>query len=181
MSSVLPRVGRRRGRRRFLAEGTRAAVAGTREAEDLRNERLAVVEIAQMIHVGINLEREANGLSRLAWDDDLAFLATAHSLDMVERGYYAHRTPEGLGPTDRLHALGFSCRNSYSYGVAENINAEIWNGSVPEVAAEAVGTWMSSAGHRMNVLGRRYHSTGIGVWFGYWEGWRAVYMTQVFC
>ena len=41
--------------------------------------------------------------------------------------------------------------------------------------------WLTSPGHRTNLLGKQYDHTGIGVSFGRWRGYSAVYVTQVFC
>ena len=40
---------------------------------------------------------------------------------------------------------------------------------------------MSSPGHRTNLLGRQYDRTGVDASFGTWRGYKAVYLTQVFC
>ena len=158
---------------------------GTREERQARAELEAVAKAADIelkVHAGINAERARNGVDpQLSWDDQLGAVARAHSEDMTGRGYFSHDTPEGMGPSDRIDRAGYSCWKGSHYGVAENIAIEIASGDLDEVAAEAVQSWMDSPGHRTNLLGRQYDRTGIGVSFGKWKGYDAVYLTQVFC
>ena len=140
-----------------------------------------VSDLELKVHAGINAERTKQGRSPLEWDAGLASVARAHSDDMTSRRYFSHDTPEGLDPTDRLHRAGLSCRKGYRYGIAENIAIETALRSLDRAAAEAVQGWVNSPGHRTNLLGREYDRTGIGASFGTWRGYRAVYLTQVFC
>ena len=141
-----------------------------------------VAELERKVHDGINAERAAmRGLRQLQWDDRLNVIARDHSEDMTERGYFAHDTPEGLGPTERATKAGYSCRKGYSYGLAENITVELMSNDMDKLAAAAVQSWVGSPGHRANLLGRQYDRTGVGASFGKWKGYKAVYLTQVFC
>ena len=141
----------------------------------------SVAELERQVHDGINSERAKNGGSPLRWATRLAAVARAHSDDMTDRGYFSHDTPEGLGLSDRIDRAGYSCWKGSHYGVAENIAIETTSGGLDRVAAEAVRGWMNSPGHRSNLLGRQYDRTGVGVSFGSWRGYDAVYLTQVFC
>ena len=138
-------------------------------------------ELEMKVHDGINAERVNNGRTPLKWEERLAAVARAHSDDMTSRIYFSHDTPEGLGPSDRIDRSGYSCWKSSHYGVAENIAIETTLGNIDRTAAEAVQGWMNSPGHRTNLLGRQYDRTGIGASFGTWRGYKAVYLTQVFC
>jgi uncharacterized protein YkwD len=141
-----------------------------------------VAELERKVHTGINTERAKNGSSpKLRWDDRLGVVARSHSEDMTERGYFSHDTPEGLSPTDRIAKSGYGCWKGSHYGVAENIAIELKYKNLDKVAAAAVQSWMGSPGHRTNLLDGRYDRTGIGVSFGRWKGYDAVYLTQVFC
>ncbi len=140
-----------------------------------------VSELELKVHAGINAERAKNGGALLKWDDRLAAVARAHSDDMTNRGYFSHDTPEGLGPSERIDRSGYSCWKGTHYGVAENIAVELASGNLESIAADAVGSWMNSPGHRTNLLGRQYDRTGIGASYGRWQGYKAVYLTQVFC
>ena len=152
-----------------------------REARARMEAEARVSELELKVHAGINAERTKQGGSPLTWDEGLASVARAHSDDMTGRRYFSHDTPEGLDPTDRLHRAGLNCRKGYRYGIAENIAIETTLGNLDRTAAEAVRGWMNSPGHRSNLLGRQYDRTGIGSSFGTWRGYKAVYLTQVFC
>ena len=104
---------------------------------------------------GINREREARGVGRLAADAALGAVARAHSLDMLENRYFAHRSPAGLGAAARVAAAGIPFRL-----VAENIAQNV---RVADPAAAAVKQWMTSPGHRENLLDPRFTRTGVGV------------------
>ena len=140
-----------------------------------------MAELEQKVHVGINAERVKHGGSTLQWDDELAAIARAHSDDMTRRGYLDHDTPEGLGPLDRAMRAGYDCWKSNSYAIAENIAVETSLGNLDRTAAEAVRGWVNSPGHRRNLLSREYDRAGVGASYGTWQGYKAVYLTQVFC
>ena len=152
-----------------------------REALDQVEDAVGVSELELKVHAGINAERTKHGGSPLRWDEGLASVARAHSDDMTGRGYFSHDTPEGLDPTDRLHRAGLNCRKGYRYGIAENIAIETTIGNLDRTAEEAVRGWINSPGHRTNLLNREYNMTGVGASFGTWRGYKAVYLTQVFC
>ena len=133
----------------------------------------------------------------MSYDSKLASLARGHSEDMAIRNYFSHYTPEGLGPTERAAAVGFSCEKTigdliYS-GVAENIeqnnlyNSITYINGVPasydwnnqeKLASLTVSDWMNSPGHRQNILDAVYDREGIGVAIAKDD---KVYITEDFC
>src|SRR5260221_2288870 len=50
--------------------------------------------------------------SSVVMDEQLRRLARSHSVDMFQRGYFSHYTPEGLSPFDRMNAAHIE----YQYG-----------------------------------------------------------------
>ncbi len=76
----------------------------------------------------------------LALNDLLTLAARAHSLDMAQRDFFDHVNPDGLDPTDRAEAQG------YTGTAGENIAAGYVN------VDEAHAAWLVSLGHRRNVL-----------------------------
>jgi len=154
-------------------------------------------DVGLMIHNLINSERASYNLPVLSFDDKLASIARAHSKDMSQRDYFSHFTPEGLDPTARGSAAGYSCYKNfgsyYSVGIAENIfktytYTSIWytNGietskdyqTANALAQQVVSGWMASPGHRQNILTATYDSEGIGV---YISGDGEVLVTEDFC
>lgn len=98
-----------------------------------------------------NCEREVRDLPPLECDLRLVWASRAHSLDMRERDYFSHRSPDGLGPGTRLSERGVDWRSS-----AENIAI------APTMALAHTG-WMESEGHRRNILREENTYTGVGV------------------
>jgi uncharacterized protein YkwD len=88
-----------------------------------------------------NQVRASYGLPAFRRDARLDAAARLHSEDMAARNYFAHVTLEGLTPSDRAAAQG------YTAGVGENIAY-----GYPSAAAAMMG-WMASAGHCRNILG----------------------------
>jgi len=126
--------------------------------------------LERAVFEAINREREARGLRALAADPALASVARAHSRDMLERGFFAHRSPDGVGPAGRVAAAGVVFRL-----VAENIAQNV---RVADPAAEAVKQWMTSPGHRENVLHAEFTRTGVGVAVDSEE--RRLFFTQLY-
>jgi len=148
------------------------------------------------IHNLVNSERQSNGLSALQFDSKLSDIARAHSIDMSLNNYFSHINLKGQDPTARGNAAGYSCFKSYgSYytnGLAENIFENnlydsvtyvngipiySWN-SQSELASSTVSGWMSSYGHRQNILTSTYDREGIGIAISSDD---KVYITQDFC
>ncbi|WP_255170474.1 CAP domain-containing protein [Natrononativus amylolyticus] len=129
------------------------------DADDEDDQRSHATAVEHAIHDEINEVRADHGLEALAFDDDLADVARAHSEDMADRDYFSHTTPEGETVGDRYAAAGISCQ---AWG--ENI---LYNGHGEEspavIAERSVAQWMDSDGHRENILSERWDSEGIGV------------------
>ena len=98
-----------------------------------------------------NAQRKASGLPELAVNEKLFQAARDHSSNMARNSRLDHFL-EGKSPSDRARAAGYS-----SFGVAENI---AWNQQSPDAVLQS---WMSSSGHRANILNRGYTEIGIAV------------------
>lgn len=102
----------------------------------------------------VNEFRVKNGQSILQMHPILTKAAKAHSVDMAQRNYFNHRTPEGLSPGDRIKLAG-TIPNLYGWG--ENIT----------VGRDSVFTshssWILSFGHRENMLEPGHTHVGYGV------------------
>jgi uncharacterized protein YkwD len=102
----------------------------------------------------VNAARRREGLPPLAPNPLLDRISQEHAEDMLARSYIGHRTPEGLGPSERAAAEG------YRSGIGENIVE--WRFS----AEEAMEAWMNSPGHRRNILDPGIREMGLGVAVG---------------
>lgn len=115
----------------------------------------SVEAIERAVFDALNRERSVRGVAPLAYDPRLAEIARAHSRDMLARSYFSHRAPEGPGPAGRVTAAGVPFRL-----VAENIAQNV---RVKDPAAEAVKQWMTSPGHRDNVLNPEFTRSAVGI------------------
>jgi uncharacterized protein YkwD/uncharacterized membrane protein required for colicin V production len=98
----------------------------------------------------VNAERRKQGLAPLRMDEKLRQVARAHARDLLARGYFAHDTPEGRSPFDRLRAAGIDFT-----AAGENI------AFAPDVQTAHAGL-MSSPGHRANIQRPAFRHVGIG-------------------
>lgn len=110
----------------------------------------------------LNDLRIKNGITALQWDDRAYNLAIARAQDMAARNYYDHVTPEGTCAKDMQAQYGF---NSYE-NVAENLGGMMHdenNNPAPGAnIKQVVDGWMSSRGHRYNILYDGHTSGAIG-------------------
>lgn len=139
-------------------------------------------ELEARIHLLTNVARNENDVHGIGYDDELSIIARAHSSDMIERGFFDHKTPDGLDPSDRGKEAGYKCgKFAYFGGLAENLALQSlyssttttkvgdetfqtyeWN-SLEEIAENTVDGWMDSPGHRKNILTKNFDREGIGV------------------
>ncbi|MFE3325586.1 CAP domain-containing protein [Streptomyces sp. NPDC059176] len=101
----------------------------------------------------VNEERAKVGCSPVRPDGSLGALAGAFSADMASRGFFDHTDPDGATPWDRAAKAGVSRLGG------ENIA----RGQAD--AATVMNSWMSSEGHRANILNCSYRTLGVGVSF----------------
>lgn len=105
----------------------------------------------------LNARRADAGLPPLRPSETLARAARDHSDDMGERRFFAHDTPDGVEPAERLVAAGYPRRG---VTVGENL---AWGEEAKATPAEIVEGWMDSPGHRANILRAEYEEVGIGL------------------
>lgn len=113
----------------------------------------------------INGERAAAGLRPLASDPELVPVAEQHSTDMFARGYFAHVTPEGRDPFERMREA-----NVRFLTAGENLAL------APTLQIAHTGL-MNSPGHRANILQPSFGRVGIGIMDG---GFHGLMVTQDF-
>lgn len=119
---------------------------------------------AKMLEM-VNEERAREGLHPLAADTALTRVARLHSQDMFARGYFAHISPEGTTPSDRVRAAGIRYLIT-----GENLAL----GPTLKICHTGL---MNSPGHRANILHKSYGRVGIGILDG---GLRGLMVSQEF-
>jgi uncharacterized protein YkwD len=110
----------------------------------------------------LNQQRSRYALSPLHLNARLSRAALAHSRDMVAYRYFAHTTPSGVKPGDRIRATGYF-EGTRSWTIGENIEWGTLSLSSPEAAVRG---WMGSPHHRANILYSSYRDIGIGIVVG---------------
>jgi uncharacterized protein YkwD len=99
----------------------------------------------------LNQARKEAGVPPLASHAGLAEVATLHSRDMVESGFFGHDSPVNGDPATRVHRKGWAFAL-----IAENVG----RGST---AQEVNAMLLDSPGHRANALDPTLTHVGIGV------------------
>jgi uncharacterized protein YkwD len=91
----------------------------------------------------------------LRWNDRLAAVARAHSLDMLNQGYFGHEDRQGRSVAGRVEAAGIDWQ-----AVGENIALFT---SVAAAEAAFMNEPRFSKNHRANILNPNYTDVGIGI------------------
>lgn len=112
-----------------------------------------------------NKERAKQGIPALTANEKLFKAARSHSANMARTGQLSHSL-DGTGPGERLTSADYSNR-----GWGENCAAG------QRTVEEALASWLSSAGHRANLLNSDYKEIGLGIVS---DGRGGFYFTQVF-
>jgi uncharacterized protein YkwD len=113
----------------------------------------------------VNAERAKAGQRPLTADPETLDVSRVHSRDMFERSYFAHVTPEGRSPFDRLRAARLTYR-----AAGENL-------ALARTLDMAHTGLMNSPGHRANILNPAFGRVGIGIVDG---GRHGLMVTQTF-
>jgi uncharacterized protein YkwD len=139
-----------------------ASAAGGCAGADAEPSRATEDQAATATLCLLNAERAERGLGRLGRDDRLAAAAQRHARDMVARSYFAHVSPAGSSPLDRIRTTGY-IPSAGRWIVGENLG---WGTGRMATPREIVAAWMGSPTHRANVLQGRYREIGLGVLTG---------------
>ena len=99
----------------------------------------------------VNEKRAENGLKALTYDWELSRVARYKSEDMKDNGYFSHTSPVYGSPFQMMKSFGISYRSA-----GENIA----KGQASPAAV--VNAWMSSSGHRANILNSSFTHIGVG-------------------
>jgi uncharacterized protein YkwD len=114
-------------------------------------------DIIEQVCKLVNQERAALGEAPLKLDVALSNVSQAFSEDMVQRNYFSHIAPDGMGPADRLKA--------------GHISYQTWGENIAyyyKTPADVMRAWMNSAGHKANILNKKFGKIGIGWYQNYW-------------
>ncbi|WP_445678079.1 CAP domain-containing protein [Psychrobacillus sp. FSL H8-0484] len=116
------------------------------------NEAVKVSSVIQQVVDLTNQERAKAGLKPLQLDTKLTQSAQAKSQDMKNKNYFSHTSPTYGSPFDQMKAFGVT----YS-SAAENIAMG------QRSATEVMNAWMTSPGHKANIMNPSYTHIGVGL------------------
>ncbi|MFF2204921.1 CAP domain-containing protein [Streptomyces sp. NPDC058145] len=100
----------------------------------------------------VNAERGKAGCSPLTLNATLTKAAQAHSQDMAAHQNMSHTGSDGSSPGDRITSAGYTW-SSYGENVAYGYST----------AEQVMAGWMSSPGHRANILNCAFKEIGVGL------------------
>jgi len=116
-----------------------------------------------------NDERTDDALGQLTRNSALDTAAQLKAQHMAEREYFAHFSPNGVSP---WHWFAQADYNFVHAG--ENLAIHFTD------TGELVDAWMDSPTHRANIMNGNYTEIGIGTAEGEFEGYKTVYVVQMF-
>jgi uncharacterized protein YkwD len=130
-------------------------------ASDIASFTQEVVEL-------VNQERWNNGqLPPLRIQQNLTTASQWYAEYMAQNNWLSHNEPNGRTPSQRMQDFGYS--SSAGFVVGENIAGGYGD------PASVVAAWMSSPGHRSNILDADYCEIGVGYAsstnFAYFHSW----------
>lgn len=114
----------------------------------------------------LNSDRARYGLAPLTIDPELCRIARIKSEDMRDNHYFAHQSPTYGDVRSMLKKFGYSY-NAAGENIAHHATVE-----------KCEAAFLSSPGHRRNIMNRSYTRVGIGIAR---DAKGFVYLTQIFC
>lgn len=116
-----------------------------------------------------NEKRGQHGLSPLQFSDPLSQAANGKAIDMYNKNYWSHNSPDGLTPWQFILDAG------YRYLVAGENLAKNFNDSQSVVEA-----WMNSTSHKDNLLKTDFEDVGFAIVDGKLQGEETTLVVQMF-
>lgn len=117
----------------------------------------------------INQQRAQYNLAPFQTSTALCDAARRHSDDMAQNNFLSHTGSDGSSPWDRMADAGY-----YLTTAGENVGAGY------PTAADMVNGWMSSSGHRANILGN-FCDLGVGYAYSATSTYRYYWTLDLAC
>ncbi len=108
----------------------------------------------------VNRERAEHGVAPLVANPRLEEAAESHCAELISDDYFAHISPSGETPVDRIRGTGYIPGPSDGWVIGENLAWGTYDLSTP---AAIVAAWIASPGHLANILESQYTETGVGI------------------
>jgi uncharacterized protein YkwD len=147
-----------------LAERTAATIAAVLatpcQNTELTPEAANITLVRAAVLCLINRKRAENSESPLQPSAELEAAAEGHCAELIADDYFAHVSPSGETPVDRIRDTGYIPGPSVGYVIGENLAWGTYQLSTPQAIVSA---WIASPGHLANILEAQYTETGIGI------------------
>ena len=116
-----------------------------------------------------NEDRQTESYKALAVSPILEKAAQLKANDMAEKGYFAHKSPEGHTPWYWFELAGYD----FSFA-GENLAVNFAD------SVDVNQAWMNSPGHRQNIMNGNFSEIGIATARGIYQGKDTVFVVQLF-
>lgn len=137
-----------------------AVLATPCQNTELRPEATDIALVRSAVLCLVNQERAQNGRAPLTTNPQLEQAAEGHCTELVADDYFAHISPSGETPVQRIAATGYVPGPTVGYAIGENL---AWGTLSLATPRAIVAAWIASPGHLANILESQYTETGIGV------------------
>ncbi|MFE2136986.1 CAP domain-containing protein [Streptomyces sp. NPDC059466] len=128
--------------------GSRTAVAPPAAPDVVARASVPVARVVALV----NRARARAGCPPVSLNAKLSKAARRHSADMANHRNMSHRGSDGSGPGRRIARAGYDW-SSYGENVAYGY----------PTSAAVMAAWMSSPGHRHNILTCEFREIGVGL------------------
>ncbi|HEX3517866.1 MAG TPA: CAP domain-containing protein, partial [Solirubrobacteraceae bacterium] len=137
-----------------------AALAAPCANTELVPEEGNIVLVRAAVLCLVNRERAQNGVPPVSANAKLEAAAEEHCSELIADDYFAHVSPSGETPVDRIRGTGYIPGPTVGYVIGENL---AWGTYSLSSAQSIVSAWIASPGHLANILESKYTETGIGI------------------
>jgi uncharacterized protein YkwD len=117
-----------------------------------------------VLHKLVNDARRQEDMTELAYDDKLAEIGEAHSIDMQQRNFLSHVNPNGLDSDDRARRAGYAGWTRFGENIAIFWTSKLSSYTKLQVAQKFFDLWWNSPGYKRNILSLNYNREGLGIW-----------------
>jgi uncharacterized protein YkwD len=108
----------------------------------------------------VNQERAQHGIAPLRLSHQLEVAAEGHCGELIADDYFAHVSPTGETPVERIRTTGYIPGPPAGYVIGENLAWGTYGLATPQAIVSA---WIASPEHLANILEAEYSETGIGI------------------
>jgi uncharacterized protein YkwD len=121
-----------------------------------------IAQLNDAVRCLVNGERADNGLPPLSRSTQLDQSASGMCQRIVTERFFAHDTPDGKTLVDRVRPTGY-IPSSGDWVLGENLG---WGNGPLSTPQSIVNGWMTSSGHKANILAPDYRDIGLAACMG---------------